>query len=390
VDRSNKPTRYEGWVCLTLAIGETEESYEAAKHEWLLLHENPAGDKGKQTSELNYLLERKAQPAPSGFQVENSVHAAAQKGNVNAIAAIAAGPGCVDLNAQDSQGWTALHYAAAEGHSSAVCALAQRRAHLAISTIDGETPLVLAVVYGHIDAVCELVDAGADVNYFDPNGPSPLVAAVRQGDVEMVKLLLALNADVSLADGYQMTPLVAAAFEGDDSDDGVLAELISAGADVNLHAPSGLSALEVAARQGNLRAAKKLMDHGADPNGRPPLLSPLQYAIDERNVSMAEALLDRGAQLAGPGGRFEHGWTALMCAAATGDVAMGRLLLSRGAEMYAVAGDEKWTALHVAAARGNKLFFKWLQKESENSGHGWGELDWQGRSAFQLRTWKTV
>ncbi|KAK4235618.1 ankyrin repeat-containing domain protein [Achaetomium macrosporum] len=389
VERFTMSANHEGWVCLTLAIGETEESYEAVKQEWLLLHENPASDKGKQTSELNYLLERRAQPAPSGFQVENPLHAAAQKGDVNAIVAIADGPGYADLNAQDPRGWTALHYAAAAGHSSAVCALAQRRAHLAIPTADDETPVVLAVFNSHIEVVCELIEAGADVNHFAPGGPSPLVTAVRQGNVEMVKLLLALNADVSLADSYHMTPLIAAAFEGDDTDDGVLAELIGAGADVNFHTSPGLSPLAATVMQGNIRAAKMLMAHGADPNGRPPLLSPLRYAIEEWNVPMAEALLEHGAQVSGPGARFEHGWTAMMCAAASGDVAMGRLLLSRGADLYAVGGEEKWTALHVAAARGNKLFFKWVVEESKKSGHKWEELDCNRRSAFQLRAWMT-
>lgn len=56
VEKFTKASANEGWVCLTLAIGETEESYLAQRQSWLLLHENPAIGEAKFSSELNYYI----------------------------------------------------------------------------------------------------------------------------------------------------------------------------------------------------------------------------------------------------------------------------------------------------------------------------------------------
>ncbi|GAB1312324.1 hypothetical protein MFIFM68171_02534 [Madurella fahalii] len=56
VGKSTKATAKEGWVCLTFAIGETEESYLAQRQSWLLLHGNPAVGEAKLSSELNYYM----------------------------------------------------------------------------------------------------------------------------------------------------------------------------------------------------------------------------------------------------------------------------------------------------------------------------------------------
>jgi hypothetical protein len=41
VERFTRADGLQAWVCLTLAVGETEEAYKAEKSDWLLLHENP-------------------------------------------------------------------------------------------------------------------------------------------------------------------------------------------------------------------------------------------------------------------------------------------------------------------------------------------------------------
>jgi ankyrin repeat protein len=357
------------------------------------LHENPASERGKQKSELNYMLVQSPQSAPPGFQAEHELHAAAQAGDTATLLSIADGPGYVDLNAQDSRGWTALHYAAAGGHASTIRVLAGRGPRLAVPTVNDETPLVLAVDNGHQDAVCELVEAGADVNDFAPRGPSPLVTAARRDDKEMVRLLLCLGADPSLADGYSIMPLLSGihardnAANDDDDDDRVLTELLDAGADVNALAPStGVGAIGFAAHQGNVRAARMLLARGAGPDGNPALPPPLQQALDDRNAAMVEALLEHGAQVSGPGVRFRDGWSAMMWAAAAGDVPIGRLLHGRDPDLlYAAGGKEKWTPLHVAAAKGNTFFAKLIREESKKSGHRWDERDYKGRTASQLR-----
>jgi len=394
VEKFTEPSKPEGWVCFTLAIGETTEPYKVEKQEWLLLHENPATDKGKQDSELNYLLERSSQHAPSGYRAENRLHVAAQEGDNDTIASILNSPEYIDFAAQDSRGWTALHYAAAGGHTAAVRTLATNRACLTIPTLNGETPLVLAVDNGHLDTVCELVKAGADVNDSRPKIVSPLVTAARRGNIEMVRLLLRFEADVSLPDGWMgSTPLMSAipgSGEARDENLAILAEFINAGADMNAFGGPGVSAIAFAVFQRNVAAARMLLAHKADPEGNRALLSPLQDAIDERDVAMVEALLEYGAQVDGPGSekRFRDGWTPMMWAAAVGDVPIGRLLRDKSSHLlYAVGGKEKWTALHVAAVKGNRFFFKWILEESKKSKYKWDEVDF--KTAWQLRTWDT-
>jgi ankyrin repeat protein len=239
VERFTKSPGNEAWVCLTLAVGETEPSYKYERQSWLLLHENPATDKGKQSSELNYLLESSPKSSPSGFQMESPLHAAARDGDITTLQSIlTTSPSYVDINPQDSRGWTPLHYAAAAGQVSSVRILVSHGANLAIPTLNAETPLVLAVDNNHIDAVCDLIEADADTNTFAPNGPSPLVTATRRGNLEMVRLLLLLGADPSLQDGYGTTPLICAAAvcnttPGETDDLGVLRELLNAGAPVD-------------------------------------------------------------------------------------------------------------------------------------------------------------
>jgi hypothetical protein len=40
VEHFTKAGDPQAWVCLTLAVGETEEAYKAEKSNWLVLHEN--------------------------------------------------------------------------------------------------------------------------------------------------------------------------------------------------------------------------------------------------------------------------------------------------------------------------------------------------------------
>jgi Ankyrin repeats (3 copies)/Domain of unknown function (DUF4375) len=88
--------------------------------------------------------------------------------------------------------------------------------------------------------------------------------------------------------------MLAHAAENDRFD--VMAFLVEAGVDVN----AGFSVytpLTVAARDGTVEAARWLLDHGADVNGRaePTASTPLEEAVVEGRLEMVEYLLERGA-----------------------------------------------------------------------------------------------
>ncbi|GAB1312322.1 hypothetical protein MFIFM68171_02532 [Madurella fahalii] len=115
----------------------------------------------------------------------------------------------------------------------------------------------------------------------------------------MVRLLRAPGGDVSQPDELGMTPLVYAVFLEGDSGVAVLAELLDAEekADVNTIGPSGLCALDEAARLGRSAA----------------------HAIEGQSTETVQELLEAGVDVM-PGVLFRDDWTPMMCAAKVGDV----------------------------------------------------------------------
>jgi uncharacterized protein len=75
-------------------------------------------------------------------------------------------------------GWSAVMFAAREGATDAVRALAESGANLNLTDPEGTTALIVAVINGHYDVVSALIEKGADPNIADIKGMTPLYAAV--------------------------------------------------------------------------------------------------------------------------------------------------------------------------------------------------------------------
>jgi ankyrin repeat protein len=75
-------------------------------------------------------------------------------------------------------GFTAMLFAAREGHVHSLQALLAAGADINLADPDGTTPLIVALMNGHWDAAKLLIDSGADVNLWDWWGQSPLYMAV--------------------------------------------------------------------------------------------------------------------------------------------------------------------------------------------------------------------
>jgi ankyrin repeat protein len=88
-----------------------------------------------------------------------------------------------DVNAQDSEGWTALHYAAQENLSEMAQVLIGRGADVNRRDGDGVTPLWRAVQSsaGHPDMTTILVAAGAKDDIANNAGETPRQLAERLG-----------------------------------------------------------------------------------------------------------------------------------------------------------------------------------------------------------------
>ncbi|MDR3701035.1 MAG: ankyrin repeat domain-containing protein [Candidatus Sulfopaludibacter sp.] len=270
------------------------------------------------------------------------------------------------LDAAQGDGATALHWAAYRDDLEMAQLLLGAGADVNAATREGAiTPLFMACTNGSAPMIAALLKAGANLNSTKSNGTTPLMTAAASGNVAAVKVLLDQGAYVNVREQAhgQTAVMFAAALDRAD----VVKLLIERGADPNVTtrstklervrfdqdgnvipvtagggrrggtAPSaeetrvpgsgrggragdvaaqirqvgpsfmgGMTALLYAARDGQVNAARALVEGGADINkasdGEGE--SPLVIAITNGHLELAKYFLDHGANpnLAGVAG----------------------------------------------------------------------------------------
>lgn len=198
-----------------------------------------AGGKGKRQQPAT----AGARQAPSGirdFAGRTPLMAAAESyiGGNSALVAELARRGDPAATNPRRKGWTALHYAAHSGNSSAAEVLAGLGApHVADS--DGNTPLHLAALSGELTlpAILPHADALARNN----QGDTALHIAARSKFTHCVGLLIAVS-DPHARNAKGWTPLMEASFSGSPRATSLLLSVSDAGA----RAPGGESAFDLA------------------------------------------------------------------------------------------------------------------------------------------------
>lgn len=188
-----------------------------------------------------------------------------------------------------------------------------------------------AALAGEPDAKERLLKAGS----FDFNGnpveikadPDPWLDAVETGDLKAFRLLRG-SSDINARDpsNPHQTVLMKAAQSGWEP---IAAELILAGADLNLLDDNGDTALHYSAQFGNPRVMKLLLDAGAKTDIQDKWKqTPLIMCASSCNWDGFRVLMD---QKVGLGFATPHGGSALQYAAGYGQLAMVNELLAQGA-----------------------------------------------------------
>ena len=266
-----------------------------------------------------------------------------------------------DVNAAQADGTTALEWAVRQDDLDTVNALLAAGADVNAVNHDGANAMYLATQNGNTAIVERLLKAGSNPNgTFLSHGETPLMEAARTGNPEVVKLLLAHGAEVNAKETLRGTTAVMWAAEQGHAE--VVKMLAAAGADLSVRSTvgepkkrygvvykgpdfhtGGITALVLAAREGQVPTVATLLDAKADPNqktgdGSTAMIS----AIQNGHYDVARYLLDHGADM---NLQSEKGWSPLYLAVKHRNIETGtipvpnadqaldfvKLLLDRGA-----------------------------------------------------------
>jgi ankyrin repeat protein/predicted Ser/Thr protein kinase len=131
--------------------------------------------------------------------------------------------------------------------------------------------------------------------------------------------------------------------------------LIDHGADVKKE-NNGWTPLHLAASKGHENVAKLLIDHGADVKKKNDGLTPLHRAAFKGHTDIVRLLIDHGADVSE---KTDDGWTPLHWAAVKGHTDVTKLLIDHGTDVNTKV-EKGNTPLHLAASKGHEDVTKLL------------------------------
>uniref|UniRef100_A0A3P9AMM7 CASK interacting protein 2 n=1 Tax=Esox lucius TaxID=8010 RepID=A0A3P9AMM7_ESOLU len=201
----------------------------------------------------------------------SALHHAALTGTTELLSLLLEAQASVDI--KDTNGMRPLHYAAWQGKADSVLLLLRSGASVNTSSLDGHTPLHLSAQYGHYHVSEMLLQHQSNPCLVNKACKTPLDLACEFGRLKVAQLLLSSNMVVSLLDGERPdglgstssnTPLHLAARNGHKD---IIRLLLKAGIDINRATKAGTS-LHEAALYGKTEVVRLLLDAGIDVNLR--------------------------------------------------------------------------------------------------------------------------
>ena len=295
----------------------------------------------------------------------------------------------VDLDQQDSDNHTALHFAASRKHSEVMQVLIDAGADIETKNVDGNSPLLLASISGELTSMTKLVEAGADVRATNAGRSTCLMFAAYHGHTDAVRYLVGLpEVDLNHQD---MSNYTALHFAVEQKHTDVVEVLIDAGADIETKNVDGNSPLLLASISGELTTMTKLVEAGADvratnagrstclmfaaynghtdavrylvglpevdlsPQGRDNYTA-LHDAVEQKHTDVGQVLIDAGADIET---KNVDGNSPLLLASISGELTTMTKLVKAGADVRATNAGRS-TCLIFAAYNGHTDAVRYL------------------------------
>lgn len=204
--------------------------------------------------------------APAGAQhSRTALHAAVEQQDLGRLQALLATPeGLHQLEARDAQGRSALLLATALGHTALAEQLVLAGADVNAQDAQRDSAFLLAGAEGQLPILQLALAHGADLRSTNRFGGTALIPAAERGHTEAVRLLIAAGVDVNHVNRLGWTALLEATIlsDGGPVHQGIAAQLLAAGADVNLPDHDGVTPLAHAEQRGQQAMAALLRAAG--------------------------------------------------------------------------------------------------------------------------------
>lgn len=348
--------------------------------------------------------------------LESPVADAAQAGDVEQVRDLLRQG--ADVNAAQSDGLTALHWAAMNNDTELAGVLLYAGATVRpLTRVGGYTPLHLAARSGHAEVIQTLLDAGADANAWTSTGVTALHFAALANADGAIRALAGGGADLDAQDGYQSrTPLVFAAGRNATT---ALTTLLELGADPSIqtdlkdYTARSEYDRDERAQRARIRAAERgdepVSNDNADRFQAPtppdstqadPDAEDDEEEAEDEEEEAEEAEPEEEKKPEEPPVRalssteqigVQGGFTALHYAAREGHMEAAKILLEGGADIDQPTGGDLTTPLLAAVINGNYDLAKMLLEAGADpnmvSDDGVGPLFATLNIEWSLRTW---
>ncbi len=301
--------------------------------------------------------------AQLAFGMDSTVADAAMSGDRAAVQALL--QKSADVNAPQSDGATALEWAAYRDDLELADLLIAAGANPKTANREGATPLQLASLHASTAMIEKLLKAGADVNELGVHGETPLMFAARNGSLPALRLLIDRGADVNAKESLRGTTALMWAVEQGHAD--AVNLLIQHGAEVGVASSTdskgGTAYLaptiqQRANQEKTFRRVRNLSSSdaaavaaafGVSTNTKGGGLTPLVLAAREDCMECAKLLV---AAHAGVNQTTHYGWTALLTAVQNRHYQLAAFLMDHGADPN-IANNGGWTPLYLAVDNRN-------------------------------------